>query len=404
MHRFSTITFHKNKLKDGFKNFEFDETTCSHILKNRNGFLKGRTYGEALFEKIFNKKFSSSVLEIGAGLGDLAFDLNSEFRRIKGSKDFHYSIVDVSPQLIALQKKRLQGMSVQWIDTDITRFGDLQSSGKYDVVIANEMIADLEVQLVPSLKKCSDILPANVLDVYRNFFRGIKGDYPIPSGFIQMLNGLKKHCHSETRIFLSEYFTRHGSGFFVDRPGHREFTYNINLTTEIIRALGYSVEVHSMVDFLDMDLNHQPLSREFAKLFSDQLNIIKSRNELLSKDQAIKQIKLDSGVKKSVLGRSEWIRIFSNYYFLVLKLSSPDRIDKAFLRSVPKKNENVAVVQKGNDIFLTSVFPAKFGKLNKAQMKLWKQIDGKTSVQKLVETSKDNLAALILFKKWHVLS
>jgi SAM-dependent MidA family methyltransferase len=81
-----------------------------------------------------------AILEFGAGSGKLAFDILSELQGA-GVALQHYLIIEVSPQLRAVQQQRLAGFAnVQWLDRWPAHF-----SG---VAIGNEVLDAMPVSLV----------------------------------------------------------------------------------------------------------------------------------------------------------------------------------------------------------------------------------------------------------------
>ncbi|MBY0414602.1 MAG: class I SAM-dependent methyltransferase [Bdellovibrionales bacterium] len=371
--------FHQKKLADGLLNFEVHETTCSFILRHENLFLSGDSYGKRLFDKIYQKNNKiTSVLEIGAGLGYLAKKFIKRHKEICDSK-LSYTIFDLSPELIENQKKNIKASKVSWIEGDALEISKKIKDKSFDVVIANEMLADLPVEVLE--KKGlpeSTKLNSSQIKTITSFQKNFEGNIFIPVGLLKMVSELKKFCHPDSKIILSEYFTRHGGGNIVPLHQHDECRLNLNLTAELIRNEGFDVEVISMIDYLEMNLNVQPLSKELTKFFSDNLAIFKSRTSPFAKKELI-----GMNLSKTAFCRAEWLSVFSNYYFLILSPKvTPAHMGAAQTLKI-YKNECVSVVSNKKESFLVLTHPAKALPLSKDEKRIWVSIKSGTSIKKI---------------------
>lgn len=391
----STSSFYERKLKDGAANFEIDETTCSHILKSKNGFLRGKSYGEAIFEKLSLKKNVFSILEIGAGKGDLAFDILTKAKEGRKKPTIKYHILDISPELIKIQKRKLKQFNVQWFNSNAEKPFPISKSQKFDFIIANEMIADLKIDAVKNIRSGDTAIDTLISD----FYNGGRGPIYYPSGLINMLSSIRNYCDSKSKIFISEYFTRHGPGHFVPLKGHREFKFNLSFVAELTRCLGFQVSVSPLVEFLNMNLNFKPVSREYTKLLADRLELIDSRNALI-KEEALSKISPSIRIQNvpSLLSRAEWIGLFSNYYFLTLSYNPTMNSNLESENGLIKKNLEYALIKKGNFFYLTSIFPSRFYGLTNTQANLWLLLDKKKKLKELVKAHPEYAKHLLQFK------
>ena len=128
-------------------NITSELTTSSIISANPSITESGLPFGAILCDKIAQQRGGLDqnlrVLEIGAGLGTLAkeFILRAE---TEYGVSLDYSIFDFSHEFLALQEETLSdfgNVTFQWGDAhNITGYFDPES---FDVIISNEMIADL---------------------------------------------------------------------------------------------------------------------------------------------------------------------------------------------------------------------------------------------------------------------
>lgn len=396
--------FHQKKLVDGLLNFEMHETTCSYMLRNPNVFLNGDSFGQRLFDKIYQQnKNLNSILEIGAGLGHLAKEFINRSSKVT-KKNLDYTIIDLSPELIKNQRKTLKAKKIKWIEGDVLEFSKHIKKATYDVVIANEMLADLPVEILENKQKVNNLNNFQVQTI-KNFQEDFKGKVFIPKGLLTLLTGIKPYCHSNSKIILSEYFTRHGGGSLLQLHNHQEYKLNLNLTAELIRNEGFDVEVVSMIDYLDFNLNVKPLSKELTKFFSDHLGVLKSRTVPFSEKELKKNIDINEvDFSASAFNRAEWISIFSNYYFLILtpKLAEAS-LGKVLSLKIYKNNE-ITLLKSGKKNFLISNNPVKAVPINRSEEMIWKSIKSGMTVKKLVNQDLVVLGFIKKLEEMHFLS
>ncbi|HEX4450401.1 MAG TPA: SAM-dependent methyltransferase [Kofleriaceae bacterium] len=129
----SLSEYHRETIGDANEQFDHQETTLSHLLRIPHPTLSGRTYGEALADALKIDR-DVRVLEIGAGLGYVARDVIARL----GSRVRTYTIVELSPALMAAQQKLL-GDRATWIAGDALEVALPEA----DLIICNEMVGDL---------------------------------------------------------------------------------------------------------------------------------------------------------------------------------------------------------------------------------------------------------------------
>ncbi len=134
--------YHREGITDAEAQFEHQETTLSHLLRDPHPALRGRTYGGALVDALLARGAIPAgrvrVLEIGAGLGYVARDAIARLR--EAGREVAYTIVELSPALAAMQRARL-GDDATWIEGDVLAAS--LPDAAFDLVLANEMAGDL---------------------------------------------------------------------------------------------------------------------------------------------------------------------------------------------------------------------------------------------------------------------
>lgn len=140
---FSPEGYYRNEVDDADDQFDHEETTLSHLLRVPHPILGGRTYGQALVDRLLEYKAipegEIKVLEIGGGLGFMAKAVIEALQAAGRKVDYH--IFDLAPTLAAAQKDRLAGLPVTYYAGDVV--ADVIPASGFDLVLSNEMIGDL---------------------------------------------------------------------------------------------------------------------------------------------------------------------------------------------------------------------------------------------------------------------
>ena len=142
--------YHQTEIKDPFRQFEEVEMTVSHLYREPHVALQGKSYG-ARFAQTLNEKGvlrdGMRILEVGCGTGIFGREF---LRAVKETEPeiyrlLKYTFFDLSPVLAQSQKEinreHKKIVSFQAGDAYTHPFEE----GAFDLIIANEMIADLPV-------------------------------------------------------------------------------------------------------------------------------------------------------------------------------------------------------------------------------------------------------------------
>lgn len=341
------------EVKNPALSFEESEATCSYMLRNRNGLLKGKSYGEALYHSLASRGINqyANILEIGAGSGHLALNFLSALK--SKNKDFHYTILDRSPELIRGQKQTLlsHAPKVRWIEGNAKEEKNYETRHPYDLVIANEMIGYLDVQIV-ALGQEIPFLDEKIAKVVNDYSHRMKIPLLFPMGLIKLLKNLDKKTSSEVTIVLSEYFTKIGGGSVMNQHGQKEFCLNMYFVMDLIRALGFEIESMPMLDFFEFDLNFRPLSKDIVNLITEDFPEIHRQIDPLSKgEKLLGDLKIIED-QDFMISSSEWIGKMANYSFLILKKKKTFEWFGELEHCRAVLSNNVAVIAEGVDHYL----------------------------------------------------
>jgi SAM-dependent methyltransferase len=140
----SPADYYQHAVSDADAQFDHQETTLSHLLRQPHPVLRGRTYGQALIDALIAKAALPApgplrVLEIGAGLGYVARDVIQ--RLSDAGYQVTYTIVELAPALAAAQRERIGTDKATWVMSDV--LAATLPDASFDLILSNEMAGDL---------------------------------------------------------------------------------------------------------------------------------------------------------------------------------------------------------------------------------------------------------------------
>ncbi|MFC1707089.1 SAM-dependent methyltransferase [Planctomycetota bacterium] len=219
--------YHRCTIRDSHEQFDWRETTISHLYRVPHPALGGRTYGgrlvEVLSERRLLRRSHRLLVEVGGGTGEMAACVLEALR--EGAPDLFanltYTIVDLAPALVAGQRRTL----AQRLGADVRRVRWLQGSAEelplaastVDLVLSNEVIADLSVDRDPAAG-------------------GL-----VNSGALRFLEEIARVLAPGGGAFVSEYGELGAEVKAADGLDHAEHT--INFQSMLTRAEGLSLQV-----------------------------------------------------------------------------------------------------------------------------------------------------------------
>jgi len=142
--------YHRTEIQDPLRQFEEVEMTVSHLYREPHEALGGNSYGARFARTLMEQgalREGTRILEVGCGTGLFGREFLNAVRET-GPKIYHrlhYTFFDLSPVLAESQKEinREHEKMVSF------KAGDAYThpfeAEAYDLIIANEMIADLPV-------------------------------------------------------------------------------------------------------------------------------------------------------------------------------------------------------------------------------------------------------------------
>lgn len=140
--RASTREYHAKEIASADEQFEVGETTLSHAFRAPHPALGGATYAarlvRALEERDLLAAKTRTIVEVGGGVGWFA---KGALEALEG-RSLSWTICDLAPELQRSQREKVTDARARLVRGDAERLP--LRSASVDLLVANEMIADLE--------------------------------------------------------------------------------------------------------------------------------------------------------------------------------------------------------------------------------------------------------------------
>lgn len=402
-HYLSSKQYHLRIIADAFDTFENWETTVSHIFRKRHAFLGNRTYGEAMFKSIrAHCGFAfPRVLEIGGGRGDFSRDFMAAWLKARPNGKRNYMIVDLSPALLRSQRRLNDQPAVafQSIQADAEQL-PLRNGSFSGLVIANEMIADLDVWRFARAKPHTNRnslgpwrpIPATTR-AQQGMARTYLRRYPLdalrtlrtalfPIGLVRLFEALHEVIDADSRVVITEYFDRDGGGTVWRFHKHRECSLSLPIVCELARRTGFSVESLPLADFLGLQVIRPVAIRTFLTLLRDRLG--HDLSVTLPHGLAdLRRIMVEPGAKPGGLfTRIELEEFLLSFHVVILrKRRRPSRADFHSGLILQREPDIIKLRARNKEPYLIMTFPPNtFIRLNETGEAVWDALDGKTDI------------------------
>lgn len=257
--------YHKLEITSADEQFERRETTLSHAFRVPHPALEGRTYGGQLARVLVARdavpddggRAPMLLVEVGGGTGYFAraFLDGLALRAPRVYNRARYVICDLAPALRASQKERTAP------HRDKVRIvgGDAEAlplpDASVDLLVANEMIADLPVVPVhrDELERGEGGPGAEVVRRYALPVDDAPGLFHVNVGAIRLVEECARVLRPGGAAFLSEFgsLTRYPEqSTHLDHP---EFSIHFGHLRAAAAALGLEASVEDLAGVLELD-------------------------------------------------------------------------------------------------------------------------------------------------------
>jgi 2-polyprenyl-3-methyl-5-hydroxy-6-metoxy-1,4-benzoquinol methylase len=234
-----------------------DELTMSRLLREKNTFLSNLSYGEAVLSNLDKGGMipeRAKIIEIGPGTGELARDFCKELQSFE--RKFEYTFFDISKRLIEFLKSGFPEKNFRFVVGNAMDISGIQE--KYNIVICNEVLADLPTIINMKTTLRSEMKPEDI-QIYKDGLRMIKEynlikknpeEFNFNYGAIKFLEEVGKILANEGIVLIIENSC--GSSFPKKIPvfGHNEYNIKFDFLEKVSKSLGFSVERGKLTEFL----------------------------------------------------------------------------------------------------------------------------------------------------------
>jgi len=272
----SPTDYYRHDVDDAAAQFDHQETTLSHLFRVAHPALHGRTYGQAVIDGLVGKgaiaeRGAIRVLEIGGGLGYVARDVIGRLR--ERGLDVAYTIVELSPELSAAQRRALDGLPVTWQAGSVLELE--LPAGEHDLIIANEMIGDLPAQQLSrpdvglSIDGGGEVDPAKLAALGRTgeLVRELHvhlDDAPEPfylqTGALEMMIRLARWLAPGGTAIVTEFGGPMQWPRLSTQLDHPELSTHFGHMLTAARALGLDGSIDFVIDLVDLVRTDQGLA------------------------------------------------------------------------------------------------------------------------------------------------
>ncbi len=212
---------------------------------------------------------------------------------------FKYTICDISFGMLEYQKSKLKIFSdfINYVHCS----GEEYCQGSYDVIICNEVIADLNA-IKMNLKLMDDypFLKNHVNKGYLNI------------GALKTLKNISQMLKKGGCAIVTEYFDEDGQNEISNQmKDHKEVSINFDILKDYMDYLGEKAEVMPLSDFLSIK-DEWVLADSTLELIMEQFGFEK---KFYTRDE-IKQIIPDTWYNLHFAKVSNWFNLFKCLYIV----------------------------------------------------------------------------------------
>lgn len=275
--------FHERELDDAQKQFDDVETTISHAFREPHPALSARSYGEAFCDWLIatNKlHINCRVLEVGCGLGLFA---RAILDRVKDRhpdiyRSLNYTLFDLSPELQSFQMLNCAPHSnvAKFISGNIETYDF--SKDTYDLVISNEVIADLDIAVVNLNKGRPNQFETEADQLVQEYRLdcvpiqlGENQVAIINFGAIKMIEKISRCLERSAHIVITEYRSDALSPKIVKFENHHEFTIHFGHLMQVAKRLGLGTQRYSMGEIFKFDPECETITMESLRTLREKL-------------------------------------------------------------------------------------------------------------------------------------
>ena len=268
----SIVDFHEQGIEDSSWEFDLIEPTVNHAFRFPSEALEGLDYGARFSVSTLSPEVLPllgegnrlEVLEVGGGTGSFAQSFIEQSRSLKtpagGPVEINYQIMDLSPTLIQSQQHKLAGVvpAVTHYQQDATNFN--LPNRKFDLIIANEVIADFPVAWVKRKRDEGDDSTyhwegegADDLERYDLDELANAEAFLLNTGVFRFIERAWQHLVPGGVVVMSEYGGVDTFPIQSYHLNHEEFSIHFGHVQRCARKVGFECRLMALKDFLGLN-------------------------------------------------------------------------------------------------------------------------------------------------------
>lgn len=238
--------FHLHGIEDASWEFDLIEPTVNHCFRFPHEALGGFDYGSRFCIatlSLMNNSPALEVLEVGGGTGTFA---RAFLNQAASLKRINYHILDLSPALMASQRKILAELlpESRHFHQDATEF-DLRGQ-TFDLIVSNEVIADFPVASVNGEG-------AHYVDKYNLSNKNAPASAVVNVGAFRFIERAWKHLNSGGTLIVSEYGAEDLFPTQCYHLNHEEYSIHFGHLAACAEQVGFQCRLLTLKDFLGMN-------------------------------------------------------------------------------------------------------------------------------------------------------
>jgi SAM-dependent methyltransferase len=254
-------TYHQEKIQNPFRQFDKIETTVNHLYREGHPALGDKSYGARFAQMLVHEGSlpkGAYILEVGCGTGLFGRAFLSEARSTAPAlyETLRYTFFDLSPTLMDSQREinKEHREVVSFIQGDASAHAFEQAA--YDIVICNEMIADLPVIKLNRDRRKRRGPEGEAWNLLRRLRLDVADAPPqfvLNIGALLFLVNLSHTLRPNGMAYIVEY----GSPYAYARgqliTDHMEYSVHFGHLLRGAHALGLEGTLNSLTEFLHFD-------------------------------------------------------------------------------------------------------------------------------------------------------
>lgn len=304
-----TRAYHLHEITDAEHQFNRVEVTVSHAYGVAHPALGGRSYGQALFDLCKSAgvlRAGASIVEIGCGTGAVARAFLDRFAATdpRAYDSSRYTLLDLSPALGASQRElcAAHARCTSFVSADVEHCAI--DGGAFDVVLCNEMIADLSVAVMDRANPW-DGAGAQLVSKY-----GLDGScaldrFLVNVGALRLVERIARWLRPGGIAWISEYGNLSTFPHAVELGGHVEHSIHFGHLLTAARSLGLEARCDPLGTRIGFDLEHEVLAGDSSFLLRRASTVLfGSPLEARAYDRAMLRAKLGDVLDR--IGNLRW--------------------------------------------------------------------------------------------------